>query len=166
LHASAFLVAFAIAWPCVAGTVAPCFEDFANVESFTGTAAPVDLKSTPDARRFRTRLREGAAAGPNFAGHFTIVSWGCGTDCQVIAMVNALNGAVVFAPFVSELGQEFRLGSRLLVLNPPKEVESYLGDIGGCAQAHPPTWVVTRYYEWDGKQFRLVAESPACGTAK
>jgi hypothetical protein len=36
----------------------------------------VNLKSPPRARLYRTRIREGAAAGPNFAGHFTIAGWG------------------------------------------------------------------------------------------
>src|SRR5262245_19409738 len=76
----------------VAITRFPTFAAYAVHEGFTGRPAQVDLKSDPDAPRFRTRLREGAATGPNFAGHFTIVTWGCGTDCQVTAVVDALSG--------------------------------------------------------------------------
>jgi len=52
--------------------------------------------STAEARRFRTVLRQGAAAGPNFAGHFTVVGWGCGSSCINAAIVDARTGQVYF----------------------------------------------------------------------
>lgn len=133
----------------------PRFEDFADVQPLTGAPVAPDVDGSPRVHRFRTVLREGAARGPNFAGHFTVVSWGCGTDCQVIAIVDATSGAVVFAPFVSEFGQEFRRESRLLVVNPPAEV-------GSCASNEATEAISTRYYAWDGKGFKLLAEVPAC----
>src|SRR5262245_22010135 len=60
----------------------PDFARYAVTERFRGTPAVPDLASAKDARRFRTVLRDGARKGPNFAGSFTIVSWGCGTSCQ------------------------------------------------------------------------------------
>ncbi len=59
-------------------------KDYPRFEAFSTPVislkpARVDLESHPLAKRYRTRLREGAAEGPNFAGHFTIVGWGCGT---------------------------------------------------------------------------------------
>ena len=46
------------------------------------------------ARRLRTMLRIGAASGPNFAGHYTPVTWGCGVACQEFAIVDAKSGRV------------------------------------------------------------------------
>ena len=75
---------------------APVFGHF-KVESLPGARpAPVDLKSHPLARRYRTVLRAGAPEGPNFAGHYTVVGWGCGSSCVQFAVVDARNGAVFF----------------------------------------------------------------------
>ncbi|MBZ1348603.1 MAG: hypothetical protein KYQ20_02515, partial [Candidatus Nealsonbacteria bacterium] len=97
----------------------PRFEDFLVLERFEGAPAPVDLLSHPKAMRFRTVLREGAKKGPNFAGHYTIVTWGCSTACAVIAVVNAKTGAVYFGP-IANAGTEFRIDSNLFIKNPIK----------------------------------------------
>jgi hypothetical protein len=82
----------------------PTFEKYSVVESFTGKPASVDLKSHPKAHLFRTAIRRGSRRGPNFAGHFTIVEMGCGTGCTVIAVVDAINGKVVFPEEVNPIG--------------------------------------------------------------
>jgi hypothetical protein len=51
------------------------------------------------ARRFRTVLRAGSREGPNFAGHYTVVVWGCGLDSFELAVVDAVDGRVYFPPF-------------------------------------------------------------------
>lgn len=68
------------------------FEDCATAERFDGVPAPVQLRSAPYGRTFRTRLREGARGGPNFAGRFTLVMWGCGAPCQMVAVIDAESG--------------------------------------------------------------------------
>ena len=72
------------------------------------------------AGRFVTIRRRGAARGPNFAGAYTVVTWGCGTACKVIAVVDARNGNVAFAPGAASAGVTIRRGSRLLVVNADK----------------------------------------------
>ena len=47
---------------------------------------------------YRTRLREGAAEGPNFAGRYTVVIWGCGTGCAQMGVVDSKTGRVYFPP--------------------------------------------------------------------
>ncbi len=37
--------------------------------------------------------------GPNFAGHYAIVRWGCGSPCDMIAIVDLKNGRVFPPPF-------------------------------------------------------------------
>lgn len=120
---------------------APRFEDFPATESFSGTPAPVDLRSRPWAREFRTVLRAGAAEGPNFAGAYTLVLWGCGTQCQRWAVVDARTGRVHGHPFDAELLVEFRRDSRLVVVNPPRLDET------------PTPWrPPPAYFAWDGRE--------------
>ena len=49
---------------------------------------------TAEARRFRTMIREAAAKGPNFAGHFTVAEWGCGAGCVSVAIIDAATGSI------------------------------------------------------------------------
>jgi hypothetical protein len=74
----------------------PRFSDYQVVATFGRPPAPVDEKSDPRVRRFRTVLRQGATHGPNFAGHFTIVGWGCGASCLQFAIVDVISGRVSF----------------------------------------------------------------------
>ena len=53
--------------------------------------------STPRARRYRTILREAAKEGPNFNGHYRVVSWGCGTNCIEWAVIDLAGGDVWMA---------------------------------------------------------------------
>ena len=107
----------------------------------------------------------GAKKGPNFAGHFTIVFWGCGTACITLAIVDAANGEVYDTPFrytsmfppfpVSEdidrnsegYGEfEFHLESRLLIL-------------GGCLEEDENQCGV-HYFEWKDNALRLITVKP------
>ena len=108
----------------------PAFGDYPARDSFTGRPAPVRLRTRRD-RNFRTRLREGAGRGPNFAGGYTVVHWGCGTGCAQIAVADARTGLVYWPPLEyadiptpadGEYGRDYEYGvgyrrdSRLLVL--------------------------------------------------
>ncbi len=128
---------------------APRWEDFPATASFTGTPAPVDLGSRPWAREFRTALRVGAAAGPNFAGAYTLVLWGCGTQCQRWAVVDARTGRVHGHPFDAELGVDFRRDSRLVAVNPLRPDET------------PSPWrPAPAYFAWDGREMVRVPLPP------
>jgi len=73
----------------------PKFSDYAVRPATIARPAPVALAGR-EARRYRTMLREAAKAGPNFAGHYTIAGWGCGTSCLDWGIVDALTGKVTF----------------------------------------------------------------------
>jgi hypothetical protein len=73
------------------------FNDYRVNERFTGKTAPLVLSRAP--RQFRTRLREAAREKPNFAGHFIVTSWGCGTECIEGAIIDAKTGRVFMLPF-------------------------------------------------------------------
>jgi len=137
----------------------PRFEDYPVGRIFKGAPAPVDLRSHPQARSFRTRLREGAKHGPNFAGHLTIVTWGCGTSCRQLTIVDAKTGGVTFGPlFTVEV--RFRLESRLLIVNTPESLLAYYG--GRCPERGRSIDTVATYYEWDGKELREVTSIDIC----
>jgi hypothetical protein len=123
----------------------PRFEDFPVEahERVRGEPAAVDFSANPASYRFRTRLRNGAAAGPNFAGSIAAVQWGCGTNCRVIAFVEVSTGRVLRQTMLTSAGVDFRRDSRLLIADPPH------GEHGGGRCDHP-TCGFTRYYEWRG----------------
>ncbi len=72
-------------------SIPPRFEDYRVSEVFNGQPSPPIL-ATPEQRMFRTRItdgvskgwgvlrdgREGSTPGPNFAGHYIAIQWGCG----------------------------------------------------------------------------------------
>jgi len=100
------------------------FEDYAVSKVFKGKPATAKL-TTARERKFRTRLTEDSRGGPNFAGHYTVVFWGCGTGCAQTAIVDAYDGRIVWVPLdwtdipdeadVAD-NRNFRLNSRLLIL--------------------------------------------------
>jgi hypothetical protein len=126
------------------------FETYAVSDTFRGKPVPVDLTSAPHARRFATVLRQGAASGPNFGGHFTIVTWGCGTSCEQLAIVDAASGRVWFYNRTLEVGAQFRLGSALLVDGPPEDWYS------AWESVRLPNRAFTFYYRWTGHRFELI----------
>ncbi|REJ76099.1 MAG: hypothetical protein DWQ47_10780 [Acidobacteria bacterium] len=135
----------------------PRFEDFkVDVTKETPKAVRIEGKN---ATQFRTRLREAQAEGVNFAGHYIIASWGCGTSCEQAAIIDATTGKVyfpdeLFRGFGISLGHpeeslekygyfEFRPDSQLLILN----------GYGG------PKYGV-RYLVWDENEFHLAKFVP------
>lgn len=137
----------------------PAFADYLAREHFKGRPAAVRLRTRRD-RQFRTRLREGAAEGPNFAGRYTVVYWGCGTGCAQVAAVDAKTGSVHWPPLeYSDIptpdraeydldykyGVGYRLDSRLLVLTRTHY------DREGSYTAY--------FYVLDRGRFRLVREA-------
>ena len=107
----------------------PRFKDYPVTTIYKGKPAPVDLSSDPKARRFRDALRYGAKEGPNFAGHFTVVQWGCGSPCQNFAIINAKTGKVYMSDIGTSFGTKYQLNSNLLILDPdiPPETNGAYG---------------------------------------
>lgn len=114
----------------------PRFAKYPSGEAFTGKPAEVDVASHPSAETFLSFLRKGAAGGPNFSGHLTLVSMECGTNCQGWMVVDAQTGKV-YDGFTSSVGAEFRRDSSLVIVNPPGKVTP------GCKCS-------TELYAWKG----------------
>jgi hypothetical protein len=120
----------------------PRFQDYPATARLQG--APVPPKLSPDDERLRTALRRGAARGPNFAGAYTVVIWGCGTSCQSGAVIDARTGRVWSLPHSFVRGADFRLASRLFVADPVPP------------QPQPYESPYVTYYEWRDTAFVLI----------
>jgi hypothetical protein len=98
---------------------APRFEDYPPQDHVDGTPAQVIFVEGEPAWQFRTVIRKAAAEGPNFAGRYTVASWGCGTACQQNAVIDAADGRITAFNLMTTGGVEYRLASRLLIAYEP-----------------------------------------------
>jgi hypothetical protein len=126
------------------------FEAYKVGQVYRGQPAPVRIV-TANQRMFRTRIRDGSKEGPNFAGHFTVISWGCGLGCLDVEVVDAISGqAYDDAPFSglvfltgAQSGREYQG----LVYQP----DSRLLIADGCQDK-----CGTSYYEWREDGLKLL----------
>jgi hypothetical protein len=149
----------------------PRFEDYPVTQTFTGKpAAPI--LATPETRRYRTRIRNGVStgsdvwigtgknlrksAGPNFAGSYFVIRWGCGSQCGMMATVDAKTGAIYEPPLsdkgslyvrldnLSDMEIDLRPNSSLLVLR------------DACGDFNTRNSCGTYYFNWRDHRFTLV----------
>lgn len=131
----------------------PRFEDYPVSLRFRGKAPPPKISSAR-ARLYRTRISEGAQEPPNFAGHYTIVTWGCGASCKGLAIVDARNGQVYTPPEVYAVIQmpsqenkalQYRVDSKLMIIE------------GWRVSARSRQMLEGRwYYKWENNQLQLI----------
>lgn len=124
------------------------FADFPAEDLYKGKPALPKL-TTPTQREFRTVLRIGSEKRPNFAGHYTVVEWGCGSNCIVFAVIDAVSGKVYDSamPAINDeypCGLLYRSKSKLFV------VEKSRNPNGDCK---------AEFYTWDGSRFIAVHDS-------
>ncbi len=109
-------------------------EDFpvSKQDKFNGTPIPPKLLGKR-ANTYKTVITEGAKAGPNFAGHYTVVTWGAGLGNFSIAIVDARDGRVLFMPFdgVGHAGYGLNFEGRD-EMNPAFRIDSKLLAFSGC----------------------------------
>src|ERR1035437_9384379 len=94
----------------------PQFTEYPARSIFTGKPAP-PVFQTPGQGMFRTMLREQAKGSPNCAGHYVIATWGCGTGCISVAIIDQQTGTVRDGPFGT-------LPRATLYLGPPPDPDS------------------------------------------
>ena len=140
----------------------PRFEDF-SVPVWRGRIAPVNIRSHPDAPRLRTRLREDSrTAGINFAGHYSFVGIGCGTNCTISAIVDRRSGRVFFPRELSgwyyNYGENWGIpdGEDFVQIRANSRLMRVIGyPFSGPNGARPGTGGIY-YYEWVNNRLRLV----------
>jgi len=153
-----------------AGT--PLFEDYPVTEVFTGKpAAPIFTRT--EERQYRTVIREGVRTGygvgmgthligrpePTFAGHFIVIRWACGSDCRMMALVDAKTGtiyqpplggrgndyfAVPLMPLDDKASEDFMLTSSLMIVR------------HACRDFKDRKTCGTYYFNWQDNRFNLV----------
>ncbi len=124
----------------------PLFENYAVTTKFIGEIAPVDYSSNENAYNFRGQIKEQVKNGVNFAGHYIVVTWGCGTDCQAGVIVNAVDGKVYNLPFtttVASCGLKFNTDSSLFITDADQS----------CVNGFNLSNIRTRYYNWENNKF-------------
>jgi hypothetical protein len=185
-RASLMLALFADLDAQVNATRLPQFEDFPIREVFDQTPhAPI--LATPEQRLFRTRIREGVQKGwgvpvngawgteqnkpgPNFAGHYIVIVWGCGSGCISMVMSDAKTG-IVFGPPISEgafalpmlvipgsvsraADLQFRKDSRLMIIRATPHED------------RPGAVPCAFYFLWEGDRWRLMRQVRIDGPAE
>lgn len=96
-----------------------------DIEAYTGEPAPVNFESNLAAVLFRTTITNQVAEGANFAGHYTVATWGCGTSCIGYAIVDVVTGNIIdYVPYYENQALEgfaSSIDSNILVFNPRPE---------------------------------------------
>jgi hypothetical protein len=90
-----------------------------------------------------TECRE---TGINFAGHFTIVEWGCGCQCKLMAIVDRITGEIFFPDIPEDhidgyYGSQYHKDSRMIISN-SAILEDYKGYYLKYFDCYP------EIYEW------------------
>lgn len=117
------------------------FSDY-PVEVSSQRLQRVDLESHPDAASFKTRFLALEGREANFAGHYLLLYWGCGTSCQQFSIVDVETGQVFMDEnWSTSKGVCFRPDSALLITDPGADEFARVG---------------SNYYRWDGGQLNLL----------
>lgn len=119
-----------------------------------GKRAPLKLEA-PMAKAHASRIRAAVQRCPNFAGHYTVASWGCGAECAAYVIVDNLSGEIYEPPEISRGislgvgGPEFRPDSTLMVVANCPEPKVY--GLKGCNR---------QFYRWNGSRLLLIGSEP------
>lgn len=92
---SAFVKCRIVTTADIADKDAPTFASYRVAVQRTPHTPRLDLNSNPVANEYRTVLRREVAVGPNFAGHYRVATWGCGSSCAMFAVVDLTSGRVI-----------------------------------------------------------------------
>lgn len=125
------------------------FSEYSAGPVYDGSVSSVDFDTNQYAVQFRTAIESAMGKGVNFAGHYVLATWGCGTSCESSAIIDARNGAIVVFNLLSEEGVAYTKDSRLLIVNPTKDypLERLMG-----------RQVATDYYVLDEGNLYLIAK--------
>jgi hypothetical protein len=145
-----------------AGTAAPESWPFRKYPAtvFHGKPGAPKLQ-TPLAKEHATIIRKAVIGGANFAGHYTVVHWGCGTSCGVYVIVDERTGRVFEPPEISKgvdlgvAGPEFRPDSTLMVVASCPPPEAY--GLKNCKR---------KFYKWNGSRLILINTEPVTAVEK
>jgi len=118
----------------------------------------VDFRKEPDLRNFRTRINRAVRDGINFAGHYILAGWGCGTGCTNAVIIDAIKGktytpvelagvSAVYGEGYSDVQLEFRKNSALLIIH---------GSPGTASEDDAVPTAGDYYYSWKNNSLHLI----------
>lgn len=126
----------------------PTFDDCSVTIEHKRTTPRVRFSDAVE-RQYQTVIRDAAKGPIDFAGHYILATWGCGSSCVMAAAIDAKTGRVTSLPFtVSDWPLEvteplsYHATSCLLVVRGSRNESAEHG---------------TYYYTFDGKAFQLRA---------
>jgi clan AA aspartic protease (TIGR02281 family) len=95
------------------------FDRFSVTEVYRGPSTMPDFEERDRKfKDFRTRIRNGIKEGPNFAGRYKVIQFGCGTGCSFVVVADVSTGRVYSFPHGGEYDQglqlEYRVSSNLI----------------------------------------------------
>lgn len=127
-----------------------------RVIMYKGKLAPPDFKTDTSAWLFRTQIKtQCKEKGINFAGHFTIVEWGCGSNCFTIAIVDRITGRIYHSSIYDGVDYTFdslayQANSSMVIMN-DWMLEEFKGYV-----CHSEYYKL-RVAKWDDSKFGILA---------
>ncbi len=135
------------------------FENYPAEKTAIKISTPLDFKNNLDAAYFKTVLTREYAKGPNFAGHYTVADWGCGTRCMDFAIIDNTTGKIYLDKnFQANEGLAYDINSELFIVNPPLDLKQYHDERNLSPEekieSRKKTWehnFPSVYYKWENK---------------
>ncbi len=104
---------------------------------FSGKPSVINYSSNINANRYRSAINWSIDNfNVNFAGHYNLARWGCGTSCINGVITDLITGRVYDIPSAT-IDYQFKIDSRLLIVNPPDSNGFY----DECNYCEPELWV-------------------------
>ncbi len=122
------------------------FEDY-PVDVYQGVLKEPNFETNPKYKRFINRITSECKEGINFAGHYTMVTWGCGSPCQRGAVVDRKTGKI-YDGIETTYGVDFRKKSNMVIKN-----EGVLDRQTALIEIHGAEWYELTHTLWNGKKF-------------
>ncbi len=127
------------------------FKDFPVLQKYGGgQPKQLDFSSCKYGKLYKTASKVAAEREPNFAGHYVFTSLGCGTNCQVCILVDLQSGRVYAGP-ESTGGYDFRLNSRILIVNPPDSSGHYCPQSAVYNKPEQYLWTTESFKQLDNE---------------
>ena len=114
------------------------YGDYKTTRVWNGARRDLIL-DTPFKRQFKTVLTEAVKGRPNFDGKYIVASWGCGSQCESVVIINIETGTIS--------------DSLVITAHYAHRIENslFIADIDSPG--------LTKYYHWDGDRLRLLKQA-------
>jgi hypothetical protein len=108
-------------------------------------------------KKFAQVVREVVSEGPDFAGRYALVTWGCGTWCWNVVIADVVAGRVYDAPFAAAIGFAEVTPGELI----QRRADSSLLVVSGCLEMRNGQQLKagpcgTFHFNWSANHLRLI----------